>query len=219
MMNFSGIMVFGLHIEVFLMLASGVFYLICAGLLWKPYRQEKNELIGALMTFLVYQAISMFFMGMEMLTMNMVYSNIAGLAIFIGSVYMLKFPFSSFSQGTRKTIFRITMIAVLVLFIWFMLTPARQMSLMNFSIWYDIAINGLLVGGSILLLSFRTSERWLRLKAFGGSSGVISCCVVANATLLSGAFLTSSVFQFLAPVLIIGSLTYAHKKQKESVTA
>ena len=159
----------------------------------------------------------MFFMGVEMYTMNMLYSNIAGLAIFIGSAYMLKFPFSSFSRVTRNIIFRGSILVLLAVFIWFMQTPERQIMLMHFSLWYDIVVNGLIVGGSILLLSLRTTEHWLRIKAFGGSSGVISCCIVANATMLSGAFLTSSVFQFIAPVVILGSVLYARRKQRQAL--
>ncbi len=211
-----GPMVLGFHLVVLLMLLSGIFYLICAFILWKPFRQEKNELIGALFAFLVYQAISMFFMGVEMHTMNMVYSNIASLAVFVGSVYMLKFPFSSFSARTRKTLFLGSMIIVLALFVWFVQTPEREMMLMHFTLWYDIIVNGIVVGGSIILLGFGASERWLRLKAFGGGSGVVSCCVVANATMIGGAMLTSSVFQFLAPVLIIGTLFYARKRQLQA---
>ncbi len=213
-MESTGPMIGIFHFEVFLMLASGVFYLICAALLWKPFRQEKNELIGALFAFLVYQAISMFFMGMEMQTMNMVYSNISSLAVFIGSAFMLKFPLSSFSASTRKIGFLLSLIAVLGLFAWFIQTEEREMMLMSFTLWYDIAINGIIVGGSIIALGIN-AERWMRVKAFGGGSGVVACCVLANATMIGGAILTSSVFQFAAPVLILGSLTYARKKQAE----
>lgn len=213
----GGSMVLGYPTEVFLMLASGVFYLIGAALIWKPFRREKNELIGALFAFLVYQAISMFFMGLEMHTMNMVYSNIASLAVFIGSVFMLRFPFSSFAQRTRRILFGISLIAVLGIFIWFLQNEMREMELMNFTLWYDLVINGIVVGGSIIVMGFKAAERWLKVKAIGGASGVVSCCVVANATMLGGALLTSSFFQFLAPVVIIASLAWARNNQKKQM--
>jgi hypothetical protein len=190
--------------------------LICAGFLWKPFREERNELIGALFAFLVYQALSMFFMGLEMHTMNMVYSNLASLAVFIGSAYMLKFPFSSFSGKVRRLLFMLSVIVLLAVFMWFIQTPEREMMLMKFTLWYDIIVNGLVVGGFILALGLRTSERWLRIKALGGGSGVVSCCVAANTAMLGGAVLTSLVFAFLAPVLILASLMFARKKQKEA---
>ena len=210
-----GPMILGLPLEVFLMLASGVFYILCAGLLWKPFRQEKNELIGALLAFLVYQAISMIFMGLEMLTMNMTYSNIASLAVLIGSAYMLKFPFSSFSKGTRRLSFLISLILVLTVFAWFMQTEAKQMSLMNFALWYDIIVNGIVVGGFMIILAVRTSERVLRLKAFGGGAGVVSCCVVANATMIGGAIFASTFFQFIAPIIILGTLFFARARRRK----
>ena len=214
--DLDGPMVLGFPLIVFLMIASGVFYAACAAFVGRMWLKEKNELVAALFAFLSYQAASMFFMGLEMQTMNMFYSNMASLAVFVGSVYMLKFPFSSFSNRTRQTFFFGSLIAVLGLFAWFLQTEVRQISLMNFTLWYDIVVNGLVVGGFMFLLALRTAERWLKFKAYGGSLGVLTCCVAANATILTGALLTSSVLQFLAPVIILGSLVFAHRGQKTS---
>jgi hypothetical protein len=217
-MNFAaammsmGPMVWGYSLVNLLMIGSGVFYLICAFLLWKPLRRERNELMGALFAFLVYQAISMFFMGLQMQTMDMKYGFIAALAIFIGSAYMLKFPFSSFSWATRRILFYLSLAAAIALFVWFMQTPARQMQLMHFVLWYDIVINGLIVGGSIILYGLKVTGI-MRIKTLGGGTGVMSCCVAANAAMISGAMFTSSVFAFAAPVLILGSIAFSRKKQ------
>ncbi len=209
-----GPMILGLPFEVALMFASGIFYAICAAFLWKPLRAERNELISALFAFLVYQSLAMIFMALEMHTMNMLYSNLAALSILVGSAYMLKFVWSSFSSGVRRILFMLTLIALLGLFTWFMMTPERQMTLMHFVLWYDIVINGVIVGGAIIMLGIRTTEHWLKVKTLGGGSGVVACCVVANATMLGGAMLVSSVFQFLAPVVILSSLAIARKNQK-----
>lgn len=210
-MMHMGPLVYGVHLDVILMIASGIFYLICAIAIWKPFRQEKNELVGALFAFLVYQAISMFFMGVEMQTMNIVYSNIAALSIFVGSAYMLKFPFSRLAEKTRNIIFMVILIALLVVFGWFMQTAERQMDLMHLVLWYDIIANGILVGGSILVFGFRTSEKMMKSKAMGGGAGVMSCCIVANVAMLSGALFTSTIFAFLAPVFILASLRNSQK--------
>ncbi|HEY4504842.1 MAG TPA: hypothetical protein VJI73_03660 [Candidatus Paceibacterota bacterium] len=214
----AGPMILGFNLVVFLMFLSGIFYLVCAAFLWGPVRREHNDLISALFAFLIYQAISMIFMGLEMYTMNILYSNIAAISIFVGSAYMLKFPFRSLSERSRRLIFLTSLIAVFALFAWFMQTEARQMSLMRFILWYDLAVNGIIVGGSMLVLAAKTAERWLRVKALGGGAGVVSCCVAASATMLSGAMLTSSVFQFLAPVFILGSLFVARRGQRQMVT-
>ncbi len=201
---------------VYLMFAAGIFYLICAGYVYKPLREEKNELIGALFTFLIYQAINMFFMGLEMYTHNMVYSNIASLAVFIGSAYMLKFPLSSLSEKARTMIFRTVLIVVILAFIWFIQTEKREMQLMHFTLWYDLIINGLIVGGFIIVQGLGITDRWNRVKALGGGSGIIACCVVANGAMITGAMITSSFFGFVAPLLITLSLMYARKKQRKS---
>ncbi len=207
----TGPQILGFSLGAFLMLASGIFYLLCVFFVWKSYKKDKNELVGALLAFLVYQAFNMVLMGLEIHTMNIIYSNLAALSVFIGSAYMLKFPFSSFSKGTRNTIFFITLIIVFGLFAWFMQNEMRQMELMNFTLWYDIIVNGILVGGFMFILALRTNEKWLKVKAFGGSTGVISCCVVSNGAMLSGALLTSAFFGFLAPVLILISLLSSRK--------
>lgn len=213
MMNSMGPNVFGFPLIVLLMLLSGVFYIICAAFVWRPFRQEKNELIGALFAFLVYQAISMFFMGLDMHFMEPFYGSIASLAVFIGSAYMLKFPLSPLSEKTRRISFLLILIVALGIFAWFQQSLERQHMLMTFTLWYDLFINGVIVGGFILALSLKRVGGVLRIKALGGGTGVVSCCVVANATMLGGALLTSSFFQFLAPVLIVGSLIYARRKQ------
>lgn len=214
MMMGSGKMVLGLHLESFLMLASGVFYIICAMLLWKPFRKEGNELIGALFAFLLYQAVNMFFMGLEMQTMNMMYSNIAAIAVFIGSVYMLKLPISPLSKNTRKGLFLSSLVIVLAIFAWFMMEPERQMSLMHFVLWYDIVVNGIMVGGFMILLALKTREKVLKVKALGGGTGVVSCCIVSNGAMLGGAMITSSIFGFLAPIIILGSLVFSRKNKE-----
>jgi hypothetical protein len=206
MMASDGPMIWGFSTGVFIMFASGIFYLLCAIMLWKPLRRDRTELGLALFAFLVYQAISMFFMGLEMETMNMLYGEISTLAVLIGSVYMLKFPLSGFSASTRKIAFYLSLIVVIGIFIWFMQSEETKMMMMKFTLWYDIIINGIVVGGSIFAFAFKVPQKWLRVKAIGGGSGVVSCCVVSNATMLSGAILTSAFFAFLAPVLILGTL-------------
>lgn len=213
MMDSMGPMILGFHLETFLMLISGVFYFFCTLLLWRTYRKDKNELVGALLAFLFYQTINMFFMGLEMHTMNMLYSNIAAFSVLVGSTYMLKFPFSSYSETTRKNIFLFSLAVALGIFAWFIQTPEKQMELMHFTLWYDIVVNGIMVGGFMLMLALRTNEKILKLKALGGGTGVVSCCVVANGAMLTGAMVTSSVFGFLAPVFILGSLLFSKTKQ------
>lgn len=198
--------VFGIELFTLLLLVSGIFYLVAAILVYKPMKLEKNELIGALFAFLTYQAISMFFMGVEMYTHNLFYGNIAALSIFIGSAYMLKFPLSKLSQGVRNVSFFLVLIVSLSIFVWFIQTPERQMELMHFVMWYDIVVNGIIVGGSILLFALKAVEGMKRKKAAAGGAGVVSCCVVANATMLTGSLAVSAVFQFLAPLLIIYSI-------------
>lgn len=214
MMMDMGPEIFGIPFGTLLMLVTGVFYLICAIAIWKPFRTEKNELISALFAFLVYQSISMFFMGVEMWTMNIMYSNIAALAVFIGSAYMLKFPFSKASEKTRRVAFLLILVGALSLFGWFMMTEARQHELMKFILWYDIVINGLIVGGSIILFAMRAVEKAKRAKAITGGAGVVSCCVVSNAAMLGGAMFTSAIFQFLAPLLILTSIKRSQKDKQ-----
>lgn len=201
-----GTLIFGFNSVVLLMIISGIFYFICAALIWKPFRKEKNELINALFAFLIYQSISMIFMGIEMHTMNILYSNIAALSILIGSAYMLKFPFSKFTERNRNISFLLTLVIALSAFAWFMTTPERQHLLMSAVLWYDIAINGIIVGGSIILFAFHTVEKMKRKKALAGGAGVVSCCIVSNVAMISGAFFVSAIFQFLAPLLIITSI-------------
>lgn len=207
MMMDMGPIVFGsIHLVNLLLMISGLFYLVFALSIFKTWRREKNELVGALFAFLCYQAISMFFMGVEMQTMNIIYSNIAALAIFIGSAYMIKFPLSKLSESARRNWFLIVLLILLSAFVWFMGTEARQVQLMHFVLWYDLVVNGIIVGGSIILFGVRSVERMARRKALGGGIGVASCCVVANGAMIGGAMLFGTIFSFLAPIIILSTL-------------
>ena len=55
-----------------------------------------------------------------------------------------------------------------------MMTPERQMALMDFTLWYDIIVNGLIVGGSIILFGLSTLHHSARLKSPGGRT-VVRC--------------------------------------------
>lgn len=219
MMMDMGPVVFGnVHLVTLLLLASGVFYLVCALSIFKAWRKDKNELVGALFAFLCYQAVSMFFMGVEMQTMNMMYSNIAALAVFVGSAYMLKFPLSRFSEKVRKGTFLVTMVILLGLFTWFIQTPAREMQLMSFVMWYDLVVNGILVGGSIIFFGIKSIEVATKRKAIGGGAGVVSCCVVATGAMIGGAMIAGTIFSFLAPILILSTLRQKINQQATGAT-
>lgn len=210
----NGPTIMGFSFEVFIMFCAGVGNLICAMLVWKPLREERSELLSAFFAFLVYQAVSMFAMALALQTQNIAYANISGLAVLLGSVYMLKFIFSSFSMTARKVIFMTLLVIVLSIFAWFIQTPERGLLLEHFIIWYDIVIIGVIVGGSIIAFGIKTSERWLRFKAIGGGSGVVTCCIVSNMALLGGGILLSSLLHLIAPFIILTSLIIARHRQK-----
>lgn len=209
-------LVMGYPLDVLLMLVSGVFYLVCALYVLKIKKEDRSELVNALFAFLTYQAVGMFFMGLQMNTMEAVYGRIAALSVLIGAAYMLKFPFSRFSASTRKITFMLSLIVSFLIFGWFIQNPMREMKLFHFMLWYDIVVNGLVVGGAIILFGLRNSG-FYRTKALGGGSGVVSCCVVANVSMLGGFMLVSSFFQFLAPVLILAVLIMGKKGSSQSV--
>lgn len=211
-----GIEFFGIDLFILILFASGIFYLLCALSIWKIKKMENNELINALFAFLIYQFFGMVFMGIEMLTMEIMYSNIAALAIFIGSAYMLKFPLSKLSQKNRNISFLVVLVVLLLIFGWFMMTHERQYMLMHFIMWYDAVVNGLVVGGSIILFAIMTRERMKRKKALTGGAGIMSCCIVANTSMMFGALAVSAVFQFLAPLLILLSIRSKTKADLEA---
>ncbi len=212
----QGIMLWGFDVITLLMLLSGVVYLICALLLFRKVRNSKDELMWALFAFLIYQTINMFFMGVEMKTHNMMYSNIAAFSVLVGSVYMLKFPMSSLSKNIRQVAFVFSMIFVLGIFAYFMTSEELQMKLMNFTLWYDIFVNGILVGGFMMVLGLRAQEREVKIKALSGGSGVVSCCVAANSAMITGSMFASSFFAFLAPLFILRTLSFKEKVDPSS---
>ena len=201
----------GLDVSSLLMLISGVFYVICAIVVYRSYRTEKSELIGALLAFLAYQSVSMFFMGVEMLTHNLLYGNIAGFAVILGSAYMLKFPLSKFSAGVRRSVFFIVLIAAFGVIAWFMQSIELQKQLMSFVLWYDLVVNGIIAGGSIVVYGLKVRENNLKVKALTGGTGVLSCCMVANGFMLTGSMIIGSLVGFLAPLFILGSLKLGKK--------
>ena len=214
MMSESGPMFLGYPVEISVMVLAGIVYLVCAAIVWGPMRKERNELIGALFAFLVYQALSMILMSVGVETMNMSLENLSALAIFIGSVYMLRFPFSYFGAAMRRILFSLSLIGVFVIFAWFISSPEREMQLSHFITYYDIIVNGLVVGFFMFRAGIVAKNNWVRVKALGGGAGVASCCVVSNVASLGGFFTLSSLFAFLAPVIIVFSLITGRRIQQ-----
>ncbi len=211
------ILVFGfLPLGILLMLAAGVLYVLSAIWLWNSSRGESIDLVNALIAFLLYQAVAKFSMGLGAYTSNPLFGKIAALAIIIGAVYMLKFPLSVLSQWSRKVLFRVIFIISILGFAWFMGTPERQDLLVFFATWYDIILNGVIVGGTIIVFGIKSANRVYKTKAVGGGSGVVSCCVAANVSMLSGAALASLVFGFLSPILILGSMLFVRNQSQSN---
>lgn len=207
-----------LRSNVFLMLGAGTIYLLSALFLFRLTKGERTELMNALLTFLVYQAIAKFAMGFQMYTGVAILGQVAVLAVLIGATYMLKFPFSIFSSAwVRRVLFMVAFGVSVLAFAWFLQTPEKQATIMSFIVWYDLVVNGLVVGGTIILYGLRSSDRFYRTKALSGGSGVMSCCVVANVAMISGAALVSSFFQILAPVLILGSFMITKHNKNQGI--
>ncbi len=209
------VLVFGfLPLGIFLMIAAGTLYVFSALYLWKSAKGENSDLVNALMTFFLYQAVAKFSMAFGAYTSTPIFGKLAALSVLIGAAYMLKFPLSVLSAWTRKVLFMVILIASVVVFAWFMGTPEKQDLLLQYVTWYDIILNGIIVGGTIIFFGIRNVNKVYKTKAVGGGSGVVSCCVVANVAMLSGALLTSVIFQFLSPILILGAMLFGKNKQQ-----
>lgn len=212
----SGIMIGNMDFITLLMLVSGIVYLVCGLLLLRKVYKQHDELMWALFAFLMYQAVNMFFMGMHMQYHEMMYSNIAAFAVLMGSTYMLKFPMSSLSRRVRQVLFIFSVILALGIFAYFMTTEALQMELMHFALWYDIFINGVIVGGFMLALGLRAQDQEVKTKAYSGGTGVVSCCVAANGAMIAGSMLTSSFFAFLAPLFILRTVSFKQRLEQST---
>lgn len=209
--------ILGIPLSIALMWGAGIMYFIGAVLLWRPLRAEKGELMTALFAFLVSMTAALFLMGAGEYWKSISLGYLGTLAVMVGSVFMLKFPLTTLSQGMRTTAFRIIFIVVLFLFIGMLALPGGQKLMPNFVMWYMMLVNGVVVGFFIFFAGLIAKARWFKVKAVGGGAGIASCCVASHVASMFGVLLLSAIFQFLAPLIIVLSIFVGRHYQKKEL--
>lgn len=200
-------LIVGIPLSIVIMWGAGMLYALSAISFLILFRQEiKNELMTALFSFLLSMAFALILMGAGEYLKNMIFGYLGTLAILIGSVFMLKFPLTFFSEVSRRTLFQLLLGGVLLIFVWMVISEMGRQLMPQFIMWYMIIVSGIVVGFFIFFVGLRSKERAIKIKATGGGLGVASCCVVSHVASMSGAILLSAIFQFLAPILLILSL-------------
>jgi len=208
--------IFGIPLGIAIMWVGGILYAAGAVLFFISFRREmENELIEALFSFLASMAFALLLMGSGEYLQNILFGYLGSLAVLIGSAFMLKFPLTVFPVTKRKILFRLILTIVLVSFIWMVLWPLGRKIMPMFIMSYMVVANGLIAGFFIFFAGLRSKEKAIKIKATGGGLGVASCCIVAHLASISGAILLSAVFQFMAPLLLIGSVFIGRHYQRQ----
>ncbi len=207
-------------LEDTILVASGIFYAIASVIIWQSWRRERTELMTSFLAFMVSNAIGMAFMGLGPIYNSSTTMDIGTFAILIGSAFMLKFPLSFAPEAWRKGLFYVALVGTVVLSWWMSFTMSGMHYGMDVMNWFVIVIDGIVVGGLMIVMGLKAHERWFRVKSSGGGAGVMACCLVSQAATMSGAVITSAVFQFLAPIIMIGAIVVGrHYQQKEQQPA
>lgn len=190
-------------------------YIIGIVATWRTYRKEPNELMAAFMAFLISMAISLAFMAGAMLWGIPLLGMIGTVAILVGSVIMLRFPFSYFEPTTRSIMFGTAVVLAFLFLFFMMVVPAGQRLMSDLVMWFMIIVNGIMVSLFMIQRGLAAQARWFKVKTIGGGVGIASCCLVSHLAALNGMMMLMAVSQFMAPIIIAVSIHLGRRLQAE----
>ncbi len=200
--------IMGIPMGVMLMWAVGVTYTIGLFVLLKEHKSDHSELMKAFLTFMASMAGANIFLGLTMYDMRPIYMFLAMIAIFTGSVFMLKFPLSAVRESLRKPLFYTALIVSWVMAIMIMMIPALQHQMAMIAMGFMIMVNGIFIAFYMIAAGLRLTNPGARIKAIGGGVGVASCCLASHVlfgTEITSLVMLSFLFQFGAPIIMLAS--------------
>src|SRR3989338_1444849 len=208
--------IFGLPTAIALMYGAAFFYLLGIIATWKSYRAESNEIMGAFMAFLFSMGLALFLMGSAEYLAQPMLGAAGTLAILIGSVIMLRFPLSLARQPLQSFLFYVSMIVAIAFFVVMMATRVGQEYMMPMIMWFMIVVNGIVVSFFVIYAGLKAKERWFKVKAIGGGTGIAACCLASHVAMMIGTPLISAMLQFAAPIIIAVSIQLGKFLQRSS---
>lgn len=207
--------VLGIPGEVFLIFVSAFFYVVAVALFWQQYQRSKDELMAAFLAFLAGMAAFHLALGVGSYYQNNSLVLLGLFAALTGSTFTLKFVLARFKEGVRGVLFYVMLGLVWVAFIAALFLVVPVSFVLTATLWYMIMTTGIIVGMYVVVRGFRSKERPVQIKCVGGGLGMITCCLVADITVLtSGVSVLGEALMSIAPIMIIASVYYGRQVEK-----
>ncbi len=171
---------FGFPLGSLMMWMVSMIYAVVLILLLRPFQEDTSELMVAFLSFIASIMVANIFIGIGFFNKSSVFSFLGTFAIFTGSAFMLKFPFSAFPERYRKSLFYASLIVFCAILAWLMASQYGRSVMPRFSIWFMVVVNGFITGLYMIYIGWKATERWLRVKATGGGLSVAACCLASH---------------------------------------
>lgn len=205
--------IFGFPAVVFLLWLSAAFYFVTILLLWRPFSQEKSDLMIALNAFLYGMAFFHIFLGAGFYLNNLFLIHLGGFAALTGSAYTLKFPLSAFPQPWRQLGFYLALAVAWSIIVWLLIFTHPLSTMLSVILIYMIIVTGI-AGFYTAWIGIQAKESWVKIKCLGGGVGMLACCFIADLlVLLNGVTLLGEILMSVAPIILLAGLFLGHRLQ------
>lgn len=206
-------LIFGLPAMVFLLWVSAVFYTVTIIILWRPFNQDRSDLMLALNAFLYGMAFFHIFLGAGFLFHNDILIQLGAFIAFTGSAFTLKFPLSSLRSPIKEMGFYLVLAVAWSLVAWLLITDQPIAKIVSTVLLYMIIVTGF-SGLYTIWIGFKAKDNGARVKCLGGGGGMVTCCLIADLlVLLNGVTLLGEILMSVAPVILLTSLFVGRKLQ------
>lgn len=187
-------------------------YALAAVLAFGAYLAERSELNRAALVFLASMAFALGFTGAAEYTGNALLRYAVMVTVFLGAVFLLRLPISAIPYPVRQVVRGAVIALSAGVVVATLALPALRPMLPKITMWYMIAVNGVMVGLYLFAIGLKSKTTWVRVQAAGMGVGLVFASLASPVAAAAGAPASlSAAFHMLAPVIsafAIGSGRY-----------
>lgn len=199
---------------------AALLYLVSAVVFFVVSSREHNELSVAFFAFLASTAAALGLLGLGQYAQADLLTLLGTFAVFTGSCFMLKLPFTALPKSRRNPAFYGGLVVSWLLLAWMMVTPLGRTLLPAVTLLYLIGLNGAISGLYMVWIGLRSHTPWVSVKAIGGGLGVTASSLaayLANVPAASGT--AAMLLQLGSPIILLAAIFWGRRWQRRAEQA
>lgn len=193
--------ILGVPFVTFVLWITAATNFIGAGMVYPSFRREKENLINSFFVWILGMALMHVFIGVGVWTGNMNWTKFGFFFGLTGSAYIGRIAFLTFTPKFERGGFYVLLIIAWLIILGLLIIPHLPTTMLWLSFGYMIVVAGIIGSLSLIYIGIKATDKIAKVKAYFGGSGIISCCLIADAMVLIGA-----PFLLREPLMAAGGL-------------